>query len=98
MKTLDPFLPKHRTGAEREQALQLAALVAEQRAKALETGENFARIKMLPSLNKSHRVCHLDYFAAKAKGGPLNRGIRPAGFGTNVSRWGRGKNSGKNPR
>jgi hypothetical protein len=25
--------------------------------------------------------------AMMSKGGPLNRGIRPSGFGTNVSRW-----------
>jgi hypothetical protein len=25
--------------------------------------------------------------AMQAKGGPLNRGIRPSGFGTNVARW-----------
>jgi hypothetical protein len=86
MKQLDPFL-NARTGAERSQALELAALVQAQRAKALETGESFARIKMLPAMTKSHRVHHLEQFSAKAKGAPLNRGIRPAGFGTNVSRW-----------
>jgi len=97
MKQLDPFLNK-RTGDERNQALQLAALAAEHRATALANGETPKRVTMLPSLNKSHRVHHLEYFACKAKGGPLNRGIRPAGFGTNVSRWGRGKNPGKTPR
>lgn len=97
MKHLDPFL-NARTGNEREQALQLAALAAEHRATQLANGETPKRVTMCPPLNKTHRVHHLEYFAAKAKGGPLNRGIRPAGFGTNVSRWSRGKNPGKNPR
>ena len=97
MKQLAPFL-NARTGNERAQALELAALVQAQRAQALETGEAIARVKILPTLNKTHRIHHLEHFAMKAKGGPLNRGIRPAGFGTNVSRWGRGKNPGKNPR
>jgi hypothetical protein len=97
MKTLDPFLNR-RTGDERKQALELAALAAEHRQQALDNGTHFPRVKMLPALCKLHRVHHLEYFACKAKGGPKPRGIRPAGFGTNVARWNRGKNPGKTPR
>ena len=93
MKQLDPFLNR-RTGNERQQALELAALVQAQRQQAIANGETPKRVQMLPAMNKTHRVHHLEYFAMKAKGGPKPRGLRDidhGGFGTNVGRWNRGK-------
>ena len=55
-------------------------------AQAVERGVPL-RVGKCPELCKLHRRSDLDHAAMQAKGAPLNRGIRPAGFGTNLGRW-----------